>query len=120
MVNNRVSGKMPIEKAIGFMVGMTQEAFTACLECGSVPVAEFREEELRKFAKEHPECVQYHQDMFPGGISERVPDWTLVQPAACLISGICCNCCERAHKGTWGMCQQARLDYEKEEKKWGK
>ena len=103
-----------IEQAIESMVFMTQEAFTPCLECGNSPVGEFREEKLKKFAEEHPECVKFHRDTFPDGISSEIPDWKLVQPAICFIAGVCCGCCEKNHKDVWDMCQQTRLDYEKE------
>lgn len=103
-----------IKEAIESMVFMTQECFTPCFECGNVPVAEFREKKLKEFAEEHPECAQYHRDLFPGGISSEVPDWRLVRPAICFIGGVCCDCCEKNHKNTWDMCQQAKLDYEKE------
>ena len=112
-----MSGRMSdIEKAIESMVLMTQECFTPCFECGSSPVAEFREEELKKFAKEHPECVQYQREMrshWQGPYIDR-PDWLLVQPAICFIGGVCCSCCEENHKDVWDKCEQAKLDYMEE------
>jgi len=102
-----------VNKAIEDMQLMTQECFTACLECGEEPVGEHRKEKLEKFAIEHPECVQYQKELLqPRGI----PDWKLVEPPKCFIMMVCCRCCEDNHKGVWEMCQQARKDYEEERK----
>ena len=105
--------KKGVKQQIESMEFMTQKSFTACLECGNSPVAEFRKKELEKFAKKHPDCAQFHRDIFPGGISEKIPDWQLVRPAICFITGVCCDCCEKNHKDIWDICQQARLDYER-------
>ena len=105
-----------IKEAIDSMVYMTQEAFTPCLECGNSPIGEFREEELKEFAGRHPECVRFQREMRSNWQKPHidVPDWRLVQPAVCFISGVCCDCCKKNHIDVWDMCRQARLDCERE------
>jgi len=114
MLNGGV--KMEVDEDIQYMIDMTQEAFTACLECHNAPVGEHRERELRRFAEEHPDIVEHQKELVRGyGQGPKgIPDWRLIEPAICFIGMVCCSCCEDNHKDIWDMCQQAREDYERE------